>query len=290
MTPLVWWRDTPPHAVSKVVTPALTVALIRPAAGEFDPPGKPGPPTVIETETPHYFVAGDTVRLAGTSSTPPLDGDHAVIAASATAIAIELDITAGGTGGTVVRLTAVEPLTVAQGKLLAGLDWPDGDPRDDLMAQFIRAARAQVELDIGQAMLAQMRDVSYDALPQDAVGGIALPQLCVPLQAIVSISVLDDAGTAQTIPPTSYLVDLTSGRFALTGELPAARAFQPWTVRVVAGRRAISDIPPPLMQAIGLLTAHYATFGRDLVIATDRASDVPHGYEDAIWPFKPVVI
>src|SRR5258705_9577128 len=54
---------------------------------------------------------------------------------------------------------ALEPLTLDQGKLRAGLDWVAGDPRDALMTGFIQAARSQVEQDTGLALLTQTRDV-----------------------------------------------------------------------------------------------------------------------------------
>ena len=72
----------------------------------------------------------------------------------------------------VVTGPASEPLTIAEGKLRAGLDWADGDARDNLMTTWIKAAREKVEHDTGLALLEQTRDVVFDAMPGDVV---ALP-------------------------------------------------------------------------------------------------------------------
>ena len=42
---------------------------------------------------------------------------------------------------------------------------------------------------------------------------------------------------------------------------------------------------PLLVEAVGLLTAHYATFGRDLAIS-GPATRVPAGYDEAIAPHR----
>jgi uncharacterized phiE125 gp8 family phage protein len=188
----------------------------------------------------------------------------------------------------------LEPLTLDQGKLRAGLDWVVGDPRDALMIGFIQAARAKVEQDTGLALLTQTRDVSLDAVSRRT---IELPSQSRPLQAVTSIKSIDTAGAVNTLDPANYVVDLASGRIGLSvsGVWPTdLRYFQPWVIRIVSGYldvAALTAAAPGLVHAVGLMTAHYATVGRD-VAAVERVSgiEVPYGYDDAIAPYKLVVV
>ena len=160
----------------------------------------------------------------------------------------------------------VEPLTLDEAKLRAGLDWTPGDPRDPLLEDFIRAARAQVEQDTGLALLTQTRDV-YVLVP-----AAALPSQTQPTQSITPL-----LPTRATVArPWPY----QPGRLAVFD--PAWDA--PASYRVVAGwpnPAALRAEAPTLLHAVGLLVAHYATLGRDLA-RTEPTSPVVHGYEDAI--------
>jgi hypothetical protein len=144
---------------------------------------------------------------------------------------------------------AIEPLTVDEAKLRAGLSWPPADPREGLMAEFIKAAREQVERDTGLALLTQTREVHVAAeLPAGAP--VPLPPQCTPVQSLV------ESGA------TVY--------------------------RIVAGwpdAATLKAEAPLLVHAVGLLAAHYATFGRDLA-TTEGANVVPLGYADAIQPYR----
>lgn len=276
-------RGVAPHAVSVLVQPAVTIVSASAAAA-----------SVITTLTPHYYWSGDTVLLAGvTGSTPAVDGAYVVTVLSPTTFSIPLTVTVAGAGGTATRTIPAEPLTVAQGKLRAGLEWLDGDPRDGLMTGFIAAARSKVEQDTSLALPLQMRDVRFDALPR--YGPIVLPGQSRPLQAVTSISSIDTADVTNIVDPANYVVDLVSGRIGLSlaGVWPSdLRPFQPWTIRIVSGWPSIAALQaaaPLLMHAVGLLTAHYATLGRDLA-TIDPATEVPQGYADIISSYVPVVV
>jgi uncharacterized phiE125 gp8 family phage protein len=185
-----------------------------------------------------------------------------------------------------------EPLTVAQGKLRAGLEWADGDPRDDLMRGFIAAARSKVEQDTGLALPEQTRDIYLDAVR----GILTLPALSKPLQALTSITSTDSAGVPHVLDPAIYVVDLASARIglALTGAWPTDLApFQPYVLRIVAGWATVELLTadaPLLVHAVGLLTAHYATVGRDLTTVGTIITTTPEGYEAAIASYVPVVV
>jgi uncharacterized phiE125 gp8 family phage protein len=186
----------------------------------------------------------------------------------------------------------LEPLTLDQGKLRAGLDWVAGDPRDALMTGFIQAARSKVEQDTGLALLTQTRDVYLDAISRSLID---LPAQCRPLQSVTSVKSTDTAGVVNTLDPANYVVDLASGRIglAVSGVWPSdLRYVQPFVIRIVSGWASVDLLTaaaPGLVHAVGLLTAHYATLGRDLA-SIDSTTAVPYGYEDAIAPYVQVVV
>lgn len=191
---------------------------------------------------------------------------------------------------TVVTPPSVEPLTLAQAKLRAGLDWLEGDPRDAQMLGFIRAARAKVEDDTGLALLTQTRDVTLDAV----IGSVlTLPPQSRPLQSVTAITYMDRANGQQTFAPSEYVVDFAAGRIGLAfGAAWASdvRPFQPWTIRIVSGWETVEAIPPSLVHAVGLMTAHYATFGRDVLQVGHIVAPTPYGYEEAIAAYVRVTL
>jgi predicted CXXCH cytochrome family protein len=75
----------------------------------------PGNPAVITTTAAHNFVTGDTVTISGHSgSTPDINGSRVVTVTSATTFTIPVDVTVGGTGGTVWK-----PVLLPQGPVPA---------------------------------------------------------------------------------------------------------------------------------------------------------------------------
>lgn len=186
-----------------------------------------------------------------------------------------------------------EPLSLDEAKLRAGLDWIAGDPRDALMRGFIAAARGKVEQDTGLALLTQIRDIYLDAVPA-AWTPLSLPWQSTPLQSVTSVTSTDTAGVPHLLDPSNYVVDVASGRIgvSMTGVWPTdLQSFQPWVIRIVSGWPSAADIPPLLIHAVGLMTAHFATVGRD-VAAVERVSgiEVPYGYDDAIAPYRLVSV
>lgn len=182
-----------------------------------------------------------------------------------------------------------EPLTLEEAKLRAGQDWEDGDPRDALMESYIAAARAKVEQDTGLALPEQTRDIYLDRMPGNV---LELPALSRPLQSVTSIKTFDTDGNENTLDPSNYTVDVTSGRISLseTGAWPTdLRTFRPWTIRIVSGWPAAAEIPPLLVFAVGLLCAHYMTAGRDAV-SSEGYQPTPLGYESAIAPHVLVTV
>jgi hypothetical protein len=180
---------------------------------------------------------------------------------------------------------AVEPLTVDDAKLLAAMNWPvttPPDPRDKMLTDFITAARAKVENDTGRALLTQVHDIHI----LDTVYSIPLPMLCTPTQRV------------EDVTPTVTPLDVPSAVLPWPGwwydggcwYIPPVYAAGT-VLRVTAGYPTVADLKtqaPGLYHAVGLLTAHYATLGRDVAItgAVASVNIIPEGYEDAIAPYK----
>lgn len=154
----------------------------------------------------------------------------------------------------VVPATALV-LTLTEAKLRAGLDWAPGDPRDAQMESFIRAATARVERDTGTALLTQEREVYLSHL-------VAPPDFPPPIRPLVS--------STEIVSPDPTLY--------------------PWARHLIVGYDTPAQIPPLLFFAVGLLTAHYATAARDVVVIGTIAQELPLGYEDAIADYRLVTV
>jgi len=267
------------HVLSEVVQPAVSIAST--AAGAA---------TVITTATPHYFITGDKVTIAGAADSA-LNGTFPITRLTSLTFSIPvMTAAAGGAAGTVTRTAPREPLTIEEGKLRAGLDWVAGDVRDPLMAAFIAAARQKVELDTGVSLLYQVRDIYYDYLTEPWV---ILPNGALPLVEVLSVNSIDGAGQAHVMPAEHYIVDRRGARLGLVagyGWPTDLRTFQPLRIQVLAGFADPAAIPPLLLHAVGLLTAHLATAGRDLATVGTIISTTPYGYDDAITPFIQLVL
>jgi len=187
-----------------------------------------------------------------------------------------------------------EPLTLDEAKLAANFTWTSPDERDAQLLRFVKAARAKVELDTALALLTQTREVYLDVVSSSI---IILPEHCLPLQQVVSIVTIGRDGTATTMNPASYVVDAVGGRIALaeSAQWPSdLRSFQPWTITVIAGWATAADLAdqaPVLRHMVELLTAHYATLGRDLAtIERGTLDQIPQGYLDLLAPYAPVTV
>jgi uncharacterized phiE125 gp8 family phage protein len=169
-----------------------------------------------------------------------------------------------------------EPITPANAKLRAGLDWPEYDPREALLADHIVAARQVVEQRTGLALLTQTRHV-YVIVP--ITGDVPWPNQTQPLQSILSVA---PASGGAALDPASYAPD-AAGRVTL----PAGE----WIMDLVAGwesAAALAAAAAPLVQAVALLATHWATVGRDVAVVGTIAGDMPLGFETAIADYIPV--
>jgi uncharacterized phiE125 gp8 family phage protein len=172
---------------------------------------------------------------------------------------------------------AIEPITPTELLDRARLTGSDAEGTP-LLADYIAAARAQVEQDTGCALLSQTIAVGFDYAPR------FLPWP--PLQAIAQVTAVDGNGVSQPIDPTTYWVDTLSmpARIGWT-TAPAG----PVTFELLVGW-TLPTLPPPLKQAVGLLASHYLTYGRDRVAIGSGVAEMPAGYAEAIAPYTQVVL
>jgi uncharacterized phiE125 gp8 family phage protein len=176
----------------------------------------------------------------------------------------------------IVTAPAVEPITPAELLDRARLTGSDAEG-SALLADYIAAARAQVEQDTGCALLSQTIVVAFDGTPT------VLPWP--PLQAVASASCPDAAGLPQPIDPATFRVDSVSVPARIAWTTPPAG---PVTLELLVGWTQ-ATLPPPLKQAVGLLATHYLTYGRDRV-AVGGVVEMPAGYAEAIAPYTLVVL
>jgi len=195
-----------------------------------------------------------------------------------------------GSLSVLIEAPTEEPITLDEAKLRAGLAWPTTDPpdpRDALMNDYIAAARQQVERDTGLALITQLRDLYFTVI----TGGlVTLPMQALPLQEVIEVVPIDPA-TGRALgpprPPGAIALATQGGVTVLTAE-----AFAGMTASVARckvgwmDRLALKTAAPLLVQAVGLLTAHFATTGRDAVITGTIATPNPLGYEDAIASYR----
>lgn len=274
--PPFWYLSrgrAPMHAAATLVTPAVPIASSSVAN-----------PTVITTTVPHGLASGDTVTIADhVGSTPAVSGALVATVLTSTTFTVPVVVTVGGTGGTVTRTTPVPVITLADAKLHARID-AAVTAEDVPVANWTRAATAQVENDTGIKLLTQTWDFVADRFP--AVGLITLP--FGPLQNVVYIKSYDSTPTLQTMAAGDYVVDTISipGRIGLAdGDTwpTDLRAFQPVSFRVIVGYDSIAKIPEPLLQAVRLAVAWHSMQREPTVL--ERAS-----YDWLVDPYRVVSV
>jgi uncharacterized phiE125 gp8 family phage protein len=175
-----------------------------------------------------------------------------------------------------------EPLTLAEAIQRAGFTWAPGDPREALMTGFIAAARSKVEKDTGLALLTQTWDIELEVAWN---GLLPLPWQVTPIQTLTIEAAPPDGGTRVTLSPHEFRIDR---RRRVIGLASWPATWGAYVLHVTSGwpsPAALSQEAPLLTHAVGLLTAHFATLGRDLA-SPDDVTAVPYGYEDAIAPHR----
>jgi hypothetical protein len=101
-------------------------------------------PTVITTSDVHTFLVGDTVTIAGHTSTPTVNGSWVISNVTDTSFTVPVAVTVAGTGGTVTELWTPDsvPRHIHAATLLVLEDLHEHRPID-WDAQFALLARSR---------------------------------------------------------------------------------------------------------------------------------------------------
>jgi uncharacterized phiE125 gp8 family phage protein len=177
----------------------------------------------------------------------------------------------------------VEPITLAEAKSFLRVAHDDDD---DLIASLIAAARAHVETATRRALLAQTWRIVRDAWPSG--GRIAVAPA--PLIAVTAARIRDDDGEA-------HAIDTAAFSFA-AGAVPASLAFLPWSlpspgveengieIDIELGHGATAAaVPPPLVHAVRLLTAHWYEH-RGILASGQAGAPLPVSITALIAPLR----
>ena len=184
------------------------------------------------------------------------------------------------------RVTAptVQAVTLAEAKAHLRVD--DSD-QDAVITALIEAATSHVDgpAGIGVALLTQTWRLSLDQWPAEA---IQIP--LGPVQAVSSITYVDQSGVTQTWSPTDYLVDIDASVARL---VPAYAATWPVARRQLGAIKitflagygtAASDVPADIRAAIKLLIGHL--FANREAASDSGLSELPLGVQSILNRYR----
>ena len=150
---------------------------------------------------------------------------------------------------------ALDPLYLSEVKMHAHVDLDDEDP---VIVRYIEAATDLVEEMAGKRLVSQTWKQT-----QGLAAGTSCVELTVhPVQSITAIQYLDADQVEQSATVGDFNLYSDENRATLVpshGNSWPAMFDRPDTLRItfLTGFAALYDIPPALVQAVALLTAHY---------------------------------
>jgi uncharacterized phiE125 gp8 family phage protein len=175
---------------------------------------------------------------------------------------------------------AAEVLTLGDAKAHLRLDTSD---EDDLVLALIRVAREHLERTTGLCLITQGLRLHLDSISEDGVIRIGRG----PVQAIESVTVYDEAGTATSASLAGSVLDGNSrpARLMLVQCPEPGRAVNGIEVDFIAGfGDAPTDVPDGLKRA--MLTHVALMFScRGVVDAGDQPALIPPGYDRLVAPY-----
>jgi len=157
------------------------------------------------------------------------------------------------TGIVIKTPPAIEPVTVSELKDFLRLS---GTDQDTMLAGFISAARAGVEIFTGRTLINAVYEFYFDSFP---VSGVALGRP--PVQSVSSIYYINSSGVDTLLASTEYRVDTASVYGRIT---PAYGKAWPVTQAVTNAVKvtctcgygtASANVPAPLKEAIKMIAA-----------------------------------
>lgn len=189
-----------------------------------------------------------------------------------------------------VTAPTVEPLSLAEVKTHLRVQSEVTD-EDGLLEGLIVAARNRAEMETGRALITQTWNVLLDRTPTCA---LVMPKP--PLQRIVSVSYVDNAGATQTWSSSLYQVSLMSGDNADFGRLQPAYG-QIWpivrnqmdalTVQMTGGYGdTASTVPQAIRQAMLLMIGQWYEVSRSGILADVRMELLPLAADTLLRPYR----
>jgi len=177
---------------------------------------------------------------------------------------------------------------------------------DSLIAELIKASQNVIQTYLNRAITTQTLELYLDRLPfyndlklQEGIytapdieynsNYIVLPRP--PVASVTHVKYFDDSDTESTFSSSKYYVDLISeqARIVLrTGEswptVTETRNANAYVVRYVAGYGGASDVPPPIVQAIKLLTTHL--YENREAVTSLSVNTIPYTIGALLQPYK----
>jgi uncharacterized phiE125 gp8 family phage protein len=181
-------------------------------------------------------------------------------------------------GMTLTAAPAVEPISLAELKLQARIDYSD---EDALLALIIAAARAKCESYTGRSLITQTWAQMLDEFP-----AFEIELLRPPVTAINSVTYIDTAGATQTLSSPLYTLDAATHPGWL---LPAYATDWPdtrdqanaVTITYVCGYASAAAIPADL-RAWLLLTAAFLYAQRETMVLDGKVAEIPGRFIDSL--------
>ncbi len=180
---------------------------------------------------------------------------------------------------------AVEPIDTAHAKSHLRVTVSDDD---DLIDDFVSAARERMESDTRRAFITQSWELTLDSFPVSSDVAILLPRP--PLQSVTSIEYLDTDGDEQTWASANWREDKASEPARITPEYSKVYP----TTRNVTGAVTITyktgygdsaaSVPKAFRKAMLTLVAHWYE-NREAVVIGTITSSVPMTYEFMVAPW-----
>lgn len=198
---------------------------------------------------------------------------------------------------------AAEPVTEAEAMAHLRLD---SEEELALLHGAVRAARYAVENWTGRALISQSWRFVLDAWPGEralpwwdgahagAIGGSAARFIEMPKPPLISVQqvlLFNDADQQSVFAAANYFADAAStpGRLVLrnTAAAPAPqRAANGLQIDFTCGYGAApGDVPPPLRQAVLMLTAHYFE-NREVLRQPGGEALLPYGLAAVLAPYR----
>ena len=186
---------------------------------------------------------------------------------------------------TLVTAPSVEPVSLASAKTHLRVECND---EDDLIGEYIAAARQWCEDFCERAFITQYRETSYDEFPSD---GSPIPLLCPRVATVESVKYDDADDDEQTLSAATYNVSAARDQAWLSlvqGETWPTTGTTPAPVRITTKcgyGPAASDVPPAIKAAVRLMTEHMYRSRGPVVIGT-ISSELALSVESLLTPYK----